>query len=262
MATELFIPKRFQAKKLALLEQANIIIAEYQERGYTLTGRQCFYQFVARDWLPNNKFSYRDVLTILREGRDAGEIDWDAIVDRGRKLHTWGGDTSPSDAIEYAADNYREDYWRDQPRHVEVWVEKEALAEVVGEACGEYYVSYMAVRGDNSHSILYEAAKRFVEKCDQGQEPLVLFLSDHDPAGIDMERVTRETLGLYAHQEIEVKRIGLTWERAHDRTRRLPANRIDAVKEANNKRLAAYVRQFKTKDEWEPTRRRRVSLSN
>ena len=48
MSCELFRSKTFHSSTMAVIEQANAIIAEYLSQGFMLTLRQLFYQFVAR----------------------------------------------------------------------------------------------------------------------------------------------------------------------------------------------------------------------
>ena len=48
MTREEFVPKKFHAATLAVIEHANEIIAEYEREGFSLTLRQLYYQFVAR----------------------------------------------------------------------------------------------------------------------------------------------------------------------------------------------------------------------
>ena len=59
MARETFITTNFQARTLAVIEQANVIIAEYAAQGFTMTLRQLYYQFVSRDLLANELKSYK-----------------------------------------------------------------------------------------------------------------------------------------------------------------------------------------------------------
>jgi len=47
---EKFVEHRFNDKSERLISQANDIIAEYRQSGYTLTLRQLYYQFV-RAWV-------------------------------------------------------------------------------------------------------------------------------------------------------------------------------------------------------------------
>jgi hypothetical protein len=50
---EAFVKRKFQAKAASIIEQSNSIIDEYQSQGFTLTLRQLYYQFVARDLMAN-----------------------------------------------------------------------------------------------------------------------------------------------------------------------------------------------------------------
>lgn len=66
---------RFRAAGLALIEQVNTVIEEYQNKGYDLTLRQVYYQLVARDIIPNNELSYKRVGKLISNGRLAGLIE-------------------------------------------------------------------------------------------------------------------------------------------------------------------------------------------
>lgn len=125
----------FRKDTLQVIQQANDIIEEYQHQGYELTLRQLYYQFVARDLIPNSQKSYNRLGNIISDARLNGDIDWDAIKDRTRYLQGNSHDTDPASAIEYAADSYKINLRKGQPVYVEAWVEKEALADVVGKAC-------------------------------------------------------------------------------------------------------------------------------
>jgi len=245
MARELFIPHRFRAHTRALVDHANTIIAEYQAQGFRLTLRQLFFQFVSRDLLENIQKQYRTLQRTLVNGRNAGEIDWDEIEDRERVMQRWAFFRNPAERLEAAARSYREDPWAGQRYRPEVWIEKEALVGVIEAICHEYRVPYLAHKGGNSASAMYEAGKRFADIISQGQIPLVLHLADHDPTGVFMTEDTEERLALYAGQPIEVRRIALTMEQV--RRYRPPAN---FVKE-KDKRTPDYVRRFRTRQCWE-----------
>ncbi len=59
-------------ERMKIVAQANKIIASYQAQGFDLTLRQLYYQFVARDILPNRQTEYKRLGEILLEGRMAG----------------------------------------------------------------------------------------------------------------------------------------------------------------------------------------------
>ena len=83
MSTQQFRVTNFRAETAQRIAQANAIIAEYG--GQKLTARQIYYQFVARDLIPNTPRSYQNLTSILTDARYAGCIDWDVIEDRGRE---------------------------------------------------------------------------------------------------------------------------------------------------------------------------------
>lgn len=245
MSCELFIPYKPRSDTLAIIDQANTIIDEYSAEGFVLTLRQLFYQFVARTLLDNTQKEYRRLGHIIRTARDGGLVDWESIEDRTREVNFHAFWANPSDIIADDATSYREDIWRNQRYRLEVWIEKDALLGVIEDICTELRMPYFATRGNNSHTLQYEAGKRFARYIDLGQIPVVLHLSDHDPKGIDMTRDIIERLALYARNDIEVRRLALTM--AQVRQYRLPPN---SAKETDTS-FAAYVRQFRTRKCWE-----------
>jgi hypothetical protein len=243
MACEVFIPFKPRAAAFSVIEQANTIIDEYLAQGFALTLRQLFYQFVARALLENMFKQYKRLGTIVRNARDGGLIDWDALEDRTREVNTHSFWNNPAGIISAAAHSNREDLWAGQRYRPEVWIEKEALLGVIEAICTELRVPYFAHRGNNSQTLQYQAGKRFAEYIDQGLIPLVLHLADHDPNGIDMTRDIIERLALYARHEIEVRRIALNMEQ----TRGLPPS---FVKEGDT-RTSGYRERFGTDECWE-----------
>ncbi len=59
MSREVYIKRNFRGDTLAMINQANAIIAEYQSAGFKLTLRQLYYQFVARDLIENTPENYK-----------------------------------------------------------------------------------------------------------------------------------------------------------------------------------------------------------
>lgn len=202
--------KRFSKASLAIIDYADKIIEEYAEQGYSLTLRQLYYQFVARDIIPNHQSEYKRLGTIIADARLAGLLDWDAIEDRGRHVHIPPSWSDPASIIKVCAEQYRLDLWEGQEYRPEVWVEKEALLSVIEVACGEYRVPYFACKGYVSQSAMWEAgAKRLRKYVADGQIPLIIHLGDHDPSGIDMTRDIADRLELFAEGYVEIKRIAL-----------------------------------------------------
>ena len=205
MAKIKYIDKKFRENSLLMIAYINEVIEEYQEKGYDLTLRQVYYQLVAKDYIPNSERSYKNLGAIVNDGRLAGMIDWDAIIDRTRNLKGLGSDESPEEAVSQASRTYRRDKWENQPYQIEVWVEKDALAGVVGQICSKHDVNY---RGYTSQSEMWRAARRLQYYEQIGKQVVLLHLGDHDPSGMDMSRDIVERLELFGITPI-FKRLAL-----------------------------------------------------
>jgi hypothetical protein len=238
MSVEAFITRKFHKATLAEIEHANAIIAEYEERGFVLTLRQLFYQFVARALIANLQNEYKRLGRIVSDGRRAGLIDWASIEDRTRNLSIWRSYQNPEDAVRELAEGYIENPWRRQPAYIEVWIEKEALIGVIEPVCARWRLPSFPARGNGSDSELYRAAKRFADALLAGRRPLVLYLGDHDPTGLDATRDVRERLSMFTRADIEVRRVALNIDQVQ--AYGPPPN---PAKDTDS-RYAAYVREF------------------
>lgn len=202
----------FKDDKLTLIRQAAGICAHYEGQGIPMSLRQLYYQFVSRNLFPNSERSYNMLKSAVSDGRIAGLISWTAIEDRGRNLqglNTWD---SPEHVMQDALAGYRIDKWANQPMRPEVWVEKEALVDVVGTICNQLQVDFFACKGYNSQSEQWRAGRRFADYVRKGQRPIVFHLGDHDPSGLDMTRDNRYRLSLFAGVSIQVVRLALNMD--------------------------------------------------
>ncbi|MBU2514537.1 hypothetical protein KJ966_24695 [bacterium] len=204
-----YVEKKFHASSLYLIEIADQICEEYAEKGFDLTLRQLYYQFVARDIIPNKEKSYKRLGSILNDARLAGYLDWDHMVDRTRNLRGIYHYTDPADIINDTADDFAIDKWAGQDYRVEVWVEKEALVGVVQQICNRLDVSFFACKGFVSQSEMWRAARR-IRNYDVDQV-IILHMGDHDPSGIDMTRDNRDRLETFG-AEAEVIRVALNMD--------------------------------------------------
>ncbi len=172
----------------ARLLKINSIIEEYHKMGYKLTLRQLYYQLVSRNVVPNDPKEYDKLGNLLTKGRMAGVVDWDAIEDRIRvPRHTYEVDNI-EDAIKDAEEHYRLDRMADQNKYVEMWVEKDALSNVLSRKTQHYHVRLMVNRGYSSTTAMFDSYERFLPQLAKGKSVDVLYLGDHDPSGLDMVR--------------------------------------------------------------------------
>jgi hypothetical protein len=242
---EEYRPIQFQSKTLARIEQANAILAEYTAAGLRVILRQLFYQHVARGLIPNTVDEYKHLSRDMVHARDAGLSDWDAIDDRSREFCSPASWRNPDDFLSSVVPQYAEDLWVTQKYYPVVMIEKDALVGVIEPVCSRLRVPYFAIRGNVSQIPIRDAGMRMADVIEDGRIPVVLYLGDHDPSGIDITRDLEERLNLYARQEIEVRRIALTMKQI--RRYRLPPN---PAKESDTN-LTKYVREFGTHECWE-----------
>ena len=208
-----YINKNFKEGTYEIIDKANVIINEYSAQGFTLTLRQLYYQFVARGLLENSQKSYKNLGSIINDGRLAGEIDWEAIVDRTRNLKVNPHWESPADIVEQCARQFAINKWLDQDYHVEVWIEKEALIGVIEPVCGRWDVPFFACKGYTSQSEQWRAGQRFQKAIQRGQDVIIFHLGDHDPSGIDMTRDNRDRSQMFSQTEgVDVRRLALNME--------------------------------------------------
>jgi len=211
-----FVPKRFSAGSIEIIDRARAIMEDYAAQGYDLTLRQLYYRFVAGGYLPNTQQSYKRLGSVINDARLAGSLDWNMMVDRTRyireKAH-WG---SPQEIIDACASQYRIDKWAAQPVRVECWIEKDALIGVVEQAAVRLDVPCLSCRGYLSQSEMWESSKRIRTHLRDGQGVVVLHLGDHDPSGLDMSRDNGERLAMFTGQTGLLRRIALTMDQVRE----------------------------------------------
>jgi len=200
----------FRKSSLDLIKLINGVVSEYSNQGYELTLRQAYYQLVARGYIPNNERSYKNIGNLINDGRLAGLIDWNSITDRTRYIRGNSHWERPEDVIASARYSYLLDKWKGQPNYVEVWVEKDALIDIVSQACRPIDTPHFSCRGYTSQSEMWSAAQRFISQQHREQR-IIIHLGDHDPSGIDMTRDIQDRLNMFG-ADVYVKRVALTMD--------------------------------------------------
>lgn len=158
-------------------------------------------------------------------------------MDRTRFLRGFNYETSPEDAIERLSQRYGTDPWAGQKNHVEVWVEKDALVDIVGQASNKLNVDYFSCRGYVSQSAMFRSARRLADWQLAGKDITILHLGDHDPSGIDMSRDIEERLATFGIFP-DVKRIALNMDQVDEYTP------VPNPTKLSDSRAADYISQF------------------
>ena len=235
---ERFQVKTFKAESLRTIEKVNEIVALYQAQGYVLSLRQCYYQGVAKNWWENSEKSYKNLGALINDARVAGLVDWSAIEDRGREVAFPAHWASPKEIVEVAANQFRLDKWLDQDYLILVMVEKQALEGVLAPVCRDMDVRFAANKGYGSASFFYEVGQLLRAERRNDKAPVVLYLGDHDPSGLDMTRDVRERLEMFSRGSVEVRRLALNIDQVEDFA--LPENPAKTT----DSRAQAYIDRF------------------
>jgi hypothetical protein len=246
---ECFVPKSFNRKSRQLLGEIELILTNYAKDGYDLSVRQLFYQLVSRNTIPNKQKQYKSLVGLVNDARLAGVLDWQDIVDRGRRAMRPRNWNNPGEMAKEMASQFQIDKWADQPYYLEVMVEKQALEGVLGPVCSELDITFMANKGYSSASAFYRAGKRFGQRADEGKKLMVLYLGDHDPSGMDMTRDIFDRVPLLGGSpmvgpippmplDMEIKRLALNIDQVRKyNPPENPAKQTDS-------RCEGYIREF------------------
>lgn len=206
---------RPRADARQVIDRANEILAISQEDGFgIMTLRQIYYQFIARNWLPENTLQqYKKLGRILSDAREGGLIDWNAIDDAGRSAYHFRDCKTVDQLLKGIEKGLLINPWEDQDVYVETWVEKKGMEGTIARPCNAKRAGYMACMGYLSASEAWRAGMRYSRQKELGKRLVLLHLGDHDPSGIDMTRDNKERLEFFAMEHgIEVRRLALNMD--------------------------------------------------
>jgi hypothetical protein len=224
-------------KTLELIDAARRILEEIQPA----TVRAVCYRLFVEQIIPSmEKVNTNRVSTQLVWAREQGIIPWSWIVDETREAETVGTWSSPMEIFEAAAQQFRYDYWQEQPARLEVWSEKGTVRGTLWPVLKQYAVTLRVMHGHASATAVNDAA----ELSNESDKPLtVLYVGDRDPSGMHMSEVDLpERIARYGG-EIEIKRIAIdlrdTWSL---RGPEVPS--FAALDKVNDPRYEWYVRRY------------------
>jgi hypothetical protein len=105
-----------------------------------------------------------------------------------------------------------------QAYHIEIWIEKSTMDDILAPICKEYGVNLVVGEGELSITAVYQ----FIQRVQESQRPARLFyISDFDPAGQSMPRaVARKIEWMLAKYELDadvkVHHLALTGEQVQE----------------------------------------------
>lgn len=206
--------RRRTKAEIGRIREAIIEVLEIEK---PMTCRQVFYQLVSRGAIAKTEAEYqRTVIRLLVEMRRSEEVPWGWISDQTRWIRRPKMHNSLSELLNETATLYRRNLWRDQNCHVEIWLEKDALAGVLVDATFEFGVPLMVSRGYASLSYLQATAEFLAsEHCDK---PCYLYhFGDHDPSGLGIgEHIEKQLREFAPEVEIHFEKAAVTPEQIEE----------------------------------------------
>jgi len=185
---------------LLLNECARIIDGLIKEVGL-VTVRQLYYRLVVELIIANLPEAYDNFDHHLVRGRELGLISYDAFTDRSRGEHLPHVVSLKESPKRYLQDLIRHslsvpdnpDRWHNQPYHVELWIEKDALVPFFVQVAREKQVILFPCRGFSSVTKLNDAMVRFQKAVAKGKEGVrIVYAGDLDPSGGIHENITKK----------------------------------------------------------------------
>jgi hypothetical protein len=182
-------------------------VLEDMRKYWPFTKRALFYQLIpvsGGHWEKQGKNKgtqvdiYKALGRTLKWMRIDNMITRNCIKDTHRLLTVKQGwddmEDFVSDQLDFSFFGYNRCVAQDQPRYIEVWVEKDAVIDRVKPIADKYCLRVMVCKGYNS--ITFQADFYLRAKAAQklGQVPTILYFGDWDPSGVNMVYAAVQTI--------------------------------------------------------------------
>jgi hypothetical protein len=211
------------------------------EAEHPMTVRQLFYRLVSSGAISNSTGEYRRVSRLITKARRDDRCPYEYLVDRSRPTYAPNVFEDCATYVSAVSCSYRKDHWELQPRHVEVWCEKDAVIGSIEGTTDKLGITVRVARGFMSATRVNDIAGD-LERI--GKPTTVLYIGDHDPSGHCIEQAARNAvLARYSEitdNELEFEMVRLAIHQRDIKQFRLPPLR---VKDADP-RADEYRRKF------------------
>jgi hypothetical protein len=192
----------------------DFVLGELIDLYERMTVRQIFYKCEVRGLVAKTENGFRQVQRQVLAMRREEVLPWEFVTDGTRwrrKPYTWD---SVEDYLQQVARGYRRNLWQDQGARIEIWLEKEALADVILDVTDRWDVGLMPSRGQSSATFLYNAAKEAERAWQKASaETYIYALYDADGGGERASRtIARDLPGHALDVPIHFERLAVTEE--------------------------------------------------
>ena len=202
--TKPLILEKLNSKWRSIAEEViRFVKTSYLKDQIPLSIRQVHYHLVHQplDYRNDEKHS-RELTEILLKARVAGLIGWEMISEEESTVyHYKPAGASPEEAIKTALETAKyatgKDPWREMGKYVLIISEKRELGPQLEVVAQKYFTRLVCTRGYGMWSRLYREATEISQAIKDGIQPYVLFVTDHDPSGLDLNRFAASILKNY-----------------------------------------------------------------
>lgn len=194
------------------LKKFETIKEQYRIEG-AMTLRRIYYVLLGKGLQKPGESSYQSLSKTLLKAREQGGIDWDIIIDKTRRIDQRQTFDSFDEIFDVACQTYVKDSMKIyQDKHVEVWVEKDAISNNITQITWDLDVPLVVGRGWVSGSFNWESARRIREIQQNNLRVAILYLSDFDPEGEHIPKKVEEKLTLYGcnPDKLDIRKIALS----------------------------------------------------
>lgn len=237
--------ERLKGKWKRVAEEAIKFVREsYAKDRLPLTIRQVHYHLVHMPEIYSNDMKHARKLTkIVLKARIAGLVGWEMISEEESRIYDYKpSGASPEEAIkralESAAYTVGKDPWREMGKYVVIISEKRELGPQLEAIAAKYYVRLVCTRGYGMWSRMYWESRYIKQALEEGREVHVLFVTDHDPSGLDINRFGAAILKNWWKLDVKEVRAMLTMDQI--KKYKLPP----APAKVKDPRAKWYIREF------------------
>jgi hypothetical protein len=125
-----------------------------------MTVRGIFYALASQGIVPKDDVhGYRPVQRQVLALRREGLLPWAFVADGTRWMRRARSYDGVDDALAEVQRLYRRDLWQSQARRIEIWLEKDALADLIWPVAEAWGVPLTVSRGVSSETFIYNAAQ-------------------------------------------------------------------------------------------------------
>lgn len=181
----------------AVVDKSTELVKGYNASGIRPTLRQLHYRLASLQvgGYENTSNCYKALSRQLVQARKRDLIPWDGLADHIRR-RDWN-QLCPTIDFEKVLRSYVQilgiDPWKEQGTRVVIWLEKDALVDLVTDTARNFYVPVCVSRGYSSWTFIHDN----LDLLNSDPQALVLYLGDHDPSGLDIERSLGEAVDYF-----------------------------------------------------------------